>query len=94
MAAMIVKEGLDYFLTAATKVLKNFPHVKFWIVGSGPQEETVEKHIELGGLHRHVKLTGFREDIPALLAHMDVFVLASVGAKGIPQALTQAMAME
>ena len=87
-------KGLDYFLDAAVQVLKNFPQTKFWIVGDGPQKETVQRQIEVSGLHANVRLTGFREDIPALLAHMDVFVLASIGAEGIPQALTQALAME
>ena len=66
----------------------------FWIVGDGPQQETVKKQVIAEGLQHHVRLTGFREDIPDLLAHMDVFVLASIDGEGIPQGVTQALAME
>ena len=87
-------KGLPYFLGAAARVLKSFPDAKFWIVGDGPQKETVKEHIIEEGLQHQVRLTGFREDIPELLAHMDVFVLASIDGEGIPQGVTQALAME
>ena len=87
-------KGVPYFLEAAARVLKSFPSTKFWIVGDGPQRETVNQQVREEGLENQVRLTGFREDIPALLAHMDVFVLASIDGEGIPQGVTQALAME
>ena len=87
-------KGLPYFLGAAARVLKIFPDAMFWIVGDGPQQDTVKQQVIAEGLQHHVRLTGFREDIPDLLAHMDVFVLASIDGEGIPQGVTQALAME
>ena len=45
-----------------------------------------------GGLADHVVFTGFRADVPALLATMDCFVLASTRTEGVPQSLLQAFA--
>ena len=87
-------KGLPYFLSAAARVLKSFPDTKFWIVGDGPLKETIQEQVIEEGLNNQVRLTGFREDIPELLAHMDVFVLASIDGEGIPQGVTQALAME
>ena len=87
-------KGLPYFLGAAARVVKSFPDTKFWIVGDGPQKEMIKEQVIVEGLQHHVRLTGFREDIPELLAHMDVFVLASIDGEGIPQGVTQALAME
>ena len=87
-------KGLPYFLSAAARVLKSFPDTKFWIIGDGPQKETIKEQVIEEGLQNQVRLTGFREDIPELLAHMDVFVLASIDGEGIPQGVTQALAME
>jgi len=41
-----------------------------------------------------IHLTGFREDIPHILGFMDIFVLSSISAEGVPQVLSQALAME
>jgi glycosyltransferase involved in cell wall biosynthesis len=44
------------------------------------------------GMADRVVFTGFRPDVPALLAAMDCFVLASTRTEGVPQSLLQAMA--
>lgn len=87
-------KGITYLLDAAKLVMGRFPNVKFLIVGDGPDYASIlQKRDELG-LGEHVVLTGFRDDVPDMLASMDIFVLASTGAEGVPQSLSQAMAME
>lgn len=87
-------KGLDYFLQAAKLILTRVPKIRFLLVGSGPEEPQLIRNIADLQLSDHVRLTGFRNDIPHILALMDVFVLSSVGAEGIPQSLTQALVME
>lgn len=87
------EKGLNYFVDAAGLVLQRHPEVKFLLVGEGPEEENLNRKIEDMGLAKSIVLTGFRKDIPELLATMNVFVLSSIE-EGLPQTLTQAMAMQ
>ena len=87
------EKGMHYFIDAAELVLSQRPDVKFVIVGEGPEEKNLKRKIEDMGLSQSIVLTGFRTDIPELLATMDVFVLSSLE-EGLPQTLTQAMAMQ
>ena len=86
-------KGLLYFLRAANLVRAKFPHVKFVIVGDGPEYDFLKEESKKLGLANHLTMTGFREDVADLLSEMDIFVLSSTEAEGLPQALTQAMAM-
>lgn len=86
-------KGLNYFVEAAKLVTRKHPEARFLIVGNGPEEMTLRRQIKELGLSERVTLTGFREDIPTILAAMDVFALSSIEGEGLPQALTQAMAM-
>ena len=54
------------------------PRAYFLLVGSGQREEQVRRHIARRGLQDRVVLTGYRSDIPDLLATMNVFVLPSL----------------
>ncbi len=87
-------KGIPYLLDAAQVVMKRFSYVKFVIVGDGPDYAEIRQKRDALGLQDHVLLTGFRDDIPSVLAGMDIFVLASIEAEGVPQSVSQAMAME
>lgn len=87
-------KGIDHLVMAAHRVLQASPGARFWVIGDGPERGRIERMITDLNLQDRVELQGYREDIPELLAQMDVFVLASIGAEGIPQALSQALAME
>jgi glycosyltransferase involved in cell wall biosynthesis len=63
------------------------------IVGEGPYRPVIEAKIAELGLQARVRLVGHQENVPAWLALMDVFVMASYANEGVPQALLQAMAM-
>ena len=53
------------------------PRAYFLLVGSGQREKQVQRHIARLGLENRVILTGHRDDIPDLLATMNVFILPS-----------------
>lgn len=64
------------------------------VVGEGPYRPVIEEKVRELGLGAWVRLLGHQEDVPAWLALMDAFVLASYGNEGVPQALLQALAMQ
>lgn len=86
-------KGLTFFLDAAKLVLSARPDVKFLMVGDGPEYPLLVQQRDALGLQESIILPGYRNDIPQCLACMDVFVLSSVEAEGVPQSVTQAMAM-
>ncbi|PLW81531.1 sugar transferase [Kineobactrum sediminis] len=61
------------------------------LVGDGPERLALEQGIVREGLAGCVWLAGDRDDIPALLAAMDIFVLPSLG-EGISNTVLEAMA--
>ncbi len=87
-------KGVGDFLQAAKIVHEKRRDVKFLVVGEGPEKNLVSQTIRELALQRCVFLLGFREDIPSLLSIIDVLVLSSIKAEGVPQVLTQALAME
>ncbi len=86
-------KGLPDFLAAARAVLDARASARFVIVGDGPERASLVRTVRRLGLEGAVKLAGHREDIPQVLAAFDFFVLSSPEGEGVPQGLTQAMAM-
>jgi glycosyltransferase involved in cell wall biosynthesis len=61
------------------------------IVGEGPLYGDIEHQIEERGITETVFLTGYRDDIPSVLAASDMLVLPSFR-EGTPRVITEAMA--
>jgi glycosyltransferase involved in cell wall biosynthesis len=83
----------DLFVEAAALVCKELADVRFLVVGDGAGEEMIRQKIAEHDLEKVVLMTGYRADIPEIMASSDIVVLAS-DSEGVPQVLTQAMAME
>jgi glycosyltransferase involved in cell wall biosynthesis len=79
-------------LTAFDRVLTEFPLTRLLIVGDGPQRGQVETLIDQFRLTHAVDITGFRNDIPALMLLADVYVLTSYGWEGYPISTLEAQA--
>lgn len=78
-------KGVEYFINAASKVLKKFPRAQFIIIGSClPFQQSLIYYDRLKSLVRELKLKnnlfflGGRTDIPDILSIMDVSVLPSL----------------
>nr|HID59266.1 glycosyltransferase family 1 protein [Desulfobacterales bacterium] len=84
----------DIFLEAARAVLLDMPETIFLIVGDGPGSYKIQRKIQELGIENSVVMTGYREDIPEILAASDVCVLTSESSEGVPQAILQYLAME
>jgi glycosyltransferase involved in cell wall biosynthesis len=79
------------FLKAAALILKKLPKARFLIVGDGPLRKDLEIQAQKTGLGHAVIFTGLRNDVPALLAALDVLVFSSLW-EGLPVALLEGMA--
>lgn len=86
------KSVLD-FIKLAGAVRKNFPEVKFILVGDGVLRNRVCSLITKLHLEGQVILTGWSNNIPLILSCLDIFVLTSLW-EGLPIAVLEAMAAQ
>ncbi len=84
------KSPLD-FIRLAASTEKEFPGIKFILVGDGALRKEIEHSIGRNHLEGKVILTGWRRDISRLLSVFDVFVLTSLW-EGLPVTVLEAMA--
>jgi glycosyltransferase involved in cell wall biosynthesis len=86
-------KGHRYFLEAAREILGPAPDTRFLIAGDGVGFDDVRRRVRELGLEREVSMLGFRRDIPALVAALDVLVLPSIKSEGTSQSILQALAV-
>ncbi len=79
------------FLEAAQQLITRHRHVKFLIVGSGPEEHKLKQKAEQMRLSANVIFTGLISDISPIYQAIDLFVLSSL-TEGIPMTILEAMA--
>ena len=84
------KAPLD-FVDAARRVARRVPTAHFLLVGDGEQRAVVEEAAREAGLSSRLHLTGWRRDIPAILAELSLLVLTSLW-EGLPRVVPEAMA--
>jgi glycosyltransferase involved in cell wall biosynthesis len=85
-------KGYSHLLEAAHLVHQSVPAAHWLLVGDGELRGKLESHCRRLGLEPWVRFTGWREDVPDLLALCDVFVLPSLG-EHFGRVLIEAMAM-
>lgn len=98
MVAMVrPMKGHPVLVEAAPLVLKQVPRARFLVVGGchddNPMPAKLKQMAEANGSGARFIWAGQRQDIPAIYAASDVKVLPSVSDEGVPQSLTQALAM-
>jgi glycosyltransferase involved in cell wall biosynthesis len=86
-------KGHDLFLDAATRVLASQPATRFLIVGDGVGFDDVQRRTRALGLEQAVRMTGFRRDIPEVMAALDLLVLPSIRSEAASQVIPQALAV-
>jgi glycosyltransferase involved in cell wall biosynthesis len=77
VAALRPEKDHELFLRAAALVLQRLPEARFLVVGDGPLRAGLESTARSLGIADAVRFLGTRQDIPAVLQAMDVFVLTS-----------------
>jgi glycosyltransferase involved in cell wall biosynthesis len=91
VARLSAEKGHRYLLEAFARVSGDIPQARLLVIGDGPLLEAVKAQARDAGLHDKVIFTGLQRDIPAHLALLDVFVLASTR-ESFPLAAREAMA--
>jgi glycosyltransferase involved in cell wall biosynthesis len=86
-------KGHNVFLDAARAVLAEAPDTRFLIVGDGVGFDEVKARVRQMGIESRVTLTGFRRDVPAVMAALDVLVLPSTRSEATSQVIPQALAV-
>jgi glycosyltransferase involved in cell wall biosynthesis len=86
-------KGHRYLIESLPDIVARYPQVKILIVGNGPQWNNLQNQIRELGLDNHVIMTGFRDDVPEIIAALDIFVLPSVASEATSQVIPQSLAM-
>lgn len=94
LGAFVPWHGIDGFVYAVADRLKSAPHLKLLLVGDGAKFAEVEAFIASRGLGDQVILTGRvpHDQVPGLLAAMDMAILPSAGDYTSPVKLFEFMA--
>lgn len=90
-------KGQLFFLEMADQLSKKYLNTHFVLVGDPflgyePILEEIKKEIRVKNLEARVTYLGFREDIPRIMAALDVFVLPSILPDSFPTVILEAMA--
>lgn len=86
------KKSHDVLFQAAVKVIEKFPPVRFLLVGGGDSQR-YQKELTRHGYGSNFIFTGFRSDIPQIVAALDVSVISSKRGEGLTGSVVEAMAM-
>jgi glycosyltransferase involved in cell wall biosynthesis len=86
-------KGHDDFLEAGRLIARAEPAARLLIVGDGIGFDDVHRRVRDLGLEQVVTMTGFRRDIPEVLAALDVLVLPSIRSEAASQVIPQALAV-
>jgi glycosyltransferase involved in cell wall biosynthesis len=86
------KKGHPVLLEAAALLKEKRPDLRFVLIGEGDPEPLRAMAFSLGVRDRII-FAGFAEDVPAVLAALDVVVCASLRGEGLTGALREALAM-
>ena len=81
----------EVLLAAAARLAIRHPHLQFLIAGDGPRMAELRAMADTLRLTNHVRFLGHQEDVPALLAKADAFVLPS-RSEAFPNGAIEAMA--
>jgi glycosyltransferase involved in cell wall biosynthesis len=84
-------KGHRYFVEAAKALSDRFTEAAFVLVGDGPLRKRVEQMADELGLKKRVRFLGKRNDVPAILAGLDIAVLSSTS-EGLSNVILESMA--
>lgn len=86
------EKGLPILLQAFEAVYARHQHLHLWLVGEGPEREALTRQRAGYASRGHIHFLGLRNDVPAILAASDIFVLPTQ-IEGMSNALLEAMQM-
>ncbi len=84
------EKDIPNFLNAASILVKKFKHLKFIVVGEGPEKENLINLASEPGLKDKVQFTGFVNNIDMVYPLLDLLVISS-RTEGVPLVMLEAM---
>jgi glycosyltransferase involved in cell wall biosynthesis len=91
VAALEDHKGHTYLIQASKILREQAPKIKIIVVGTGSLSFVLDQQVRELGVEDIVFFLGFREDVPRILASLDLFVLSS-HLEGLGSSLLDAMA--
>ncbi|MGQ9660580.1 MAG: glycosyltransferase [Thermochromatium sp.] len=74
IAQLIPRKGHRVLLDALPELIAAHPEIQVRLFGQGPLADELQRRIELVGVGDHVRLAGFRDDLPEILPALDLVV--------------------
>jgi glycosyltransferase involved in cell wall biosynthesis len=90
VACLREEKRIDVLLDAAPLILARHPEAEILIVGDGDCRDELEARARSNQVADRVRFLGHRDDVPAVLAGADLFVLPS-RSEAFPNAIVEAM---
>jgi glycosyltransferase involved in cell wall biosynthesis len=91
IARLYPEKAQDFLLRAFARIVKHRPDIHMWIAGVGPLEAELRQICHSLGLNDRVKFLGFVNELPRLLALVDIHLNPS-WTEGVPLAVCSGMA--
>jgi glycosyltransferase involved in cell wall biosynthesis len=89
---LMPSKGNQYLVEAAPKILAKHPGVRFFIVGEGELQASLQAQAAALGLGDRFVFSGFTRDVAAALSSLDIVVFPSLW-EGTPLTVFEALAM-
>jgi glycosyltransferase involved in cell wall biosynthesis len=89
---LMPSKGNEYLVEAAPHVLERLPNARFYVVGEGELQASLEAQARALNLGSRFVFTGFRRDVAEALAAFDIAVFPSLW-EGTPLTVLEALAM-
>lgn len=88
---LVAGKRIDTLIDIFARLCREYDGIRLLITGDGPKRESLVALARSAGLERKILLTGFRKDIPKLMAASDIYVHPSEE-EALPYVLLEAMA--
>jgi len=85
------KKGIGDLIEAFPAIHAAHPNARLMLVGDGPSRVDLEAQARRTGLAHRIEFTGFREDVPEILASFDIVIQPSIS-EGLSISVLEAMA--
>ena len=91
VARLVPVKAHELLFEAARLVLQQVPDARFLVIGDGERRTALESLVQRMQLEENVQFLGWRADMPAVYADLDVVALTSLN-EGSPVSLIEALA--
>ncbi len=83
-------KGLIYLLEAARK-LSDIKNIHILLIGKKISQEPYISAIKKSGMQERIHVTGYRNDVPAIISACDILVHASTRKEGLPRIILESL---